>query len=80
MSSLAEFVADKSNPVGYVNVGVREFLVDSKRMLQKCNKPDSKEFRKVAAACAIGFGIMGFIGYAVKLLFIPINNILVGAN
>ena len=52
MSTLAEFVADKSNPIGYVNVGLREFLVDSKRMLQKCNKPDSKEFRKVAAACA----------------------------
>ena len=79
-STIQEFLTDKNNPVGYVNIGVREFLVDSKRMLQKCNKPDAKEFKKIASACAIGFGVMGFIGYAVKLVFIPINNILVGAN
>ena len=79
-SSIQEFLTDKNNPVGYLNLGLREFFVDSKRMLQKCNKPDAKEFRKIASACAIGFGVMGFIGYAVKLVFIPINNILVGAN
>ena len=28
---------------------------------------------------AIGFAVMGFIGYFVKLVHIPINSILVGA-
>jgi len=28
----------------------------------------------------VGFAIMGFIGFFVKLIFIPINNIIVGAS
>ena len=44
----------------------------------RCTKPDAREFRKIAWACAVGFLLMGFIGYFVKLVFIPINNILVG--
>lgn len=34
------------------------------------------EFKKIATSCALGFAIMGGIGYIVKLLFIPINNII----
>jgi hypothetical protein len=34
------------------------------------------EFKKIAQSCALGFAIMGGIGYVVKLLFIPINNII----
>jgi hypothetical protein len=36
------------------------------------------EFLKTAAATLVGFGIMGFIGFFVKLIHIPINNIIVG--
>merc|ERR1712012_1090147 len=74
------FLNDKSNPVGYVVQGVIEFGHDSRRLVQRCTKPDAKEFKKIAVACAIGFSIMGFIGYTVKLVFIPINNIIVGGN
>ena len=35
------------------------------------------EFQKIALATAIGFAIMGFIGFFVKLIHIPINNIIV---
>ena len=35
------------------------------------------EFQKIALATAVGFAIMGFIGFFVKLIHIPINNILV---
>lgn len=35
------------------------------------------EFQKIALATLIGFAIMGFIGYFVKLIHIPINNIIV---
>ncbi|CAE7379059.1 sec61g [Symbiodinium pilosum] len=54
--------------------------MDSRRLIQRCTKPDAKEFKKIAVACAIGFSIMGFIGYTVKLVFIPINNIIVGGS
>ena len=37
------------------------------------------EFQKIAIATAIGFAIMGFIGFFVKLIHIPINNIIVGS-
>ncbi|PKU28638.1 protein transport protein sec61 subunit gamma [Limosa lapponica baueri] len=38
------------------------------------------EFQKIAMATAIGFAIMGFIGFFVKLIHIPINNIIVIAK
>ena len=37
------------------------------------------EYSKIAFATAIGFFAMGFIGYFVKLIHIPINNIIIGA-
>ncbi|CAF0860924.1 unnamed protein product [Didymodactylos carnosus] len=55
----------------------KQFLKDSYRLVKKCTKPDRKEFQKIAMATAIGFAIMGFIGFFVKLIHIPINNIIV---
>ncbi|MCJ8745763.1 hypothetical protein PDJAM_G00134110 [Pangasius djambal] len=56
----------------------RQFIKDSIRLVKRCTKPDRKEFQKIAMATAIGFAIMGFIGFFVKLIHIPINNIIVG--
>eukprot|EP00392_Amoebophrya_sp_AT5.2_P007754 g7769.t1 len=72
------FLTNKEQPIGWAVSTFLEFIIDSKRLLQRCTKPDAREFRKIASACAIGFAIMGFIGYIVKLVFIPINNIIVG--
>jgi len=55
----------------------KEFVKDSVRLVKRCTKPDRKEFQKIAIATAIGFAIMGFIGFFVKLIHIPINNIIV---
>merc|ERR1712137_326417 len=77
---LPGFLQDKNNPIGYVVQETYEFGINSRRLVQRCTKPDAKEFKKIAVACAIGFAIMGFIGYTVKLVFIPINNIIVGGN
>ncbi|XP_031205347.1 protein transport protein Sec61 subunit gamma-like [Mastomys coucha] len=55
-----------------------QFVKDSIHLVKRCIKPDRKEFQKVAMATAIGFAIMGFIGFFVKLIHIPINNIIVG--
>lgn len=57
----------------------RAFSKDSLRLVKRCTKPDRKEFQKIAIATAIGFCIMGFIGFFVKLIHIPINNIIVGS-
>nr|GEX47284.1 protein transport protein SEC61 subunit gamma-1 [Tanacetum cinerariifolium] len=59
---------------------LREFAKDSNRLVKRCHKPDRKEFTKVATRTAIGFVVMGFVGFFVKLIFIPINNIIVGAS
>ena len=68
-----------SNPVTYTVDSVTGFYSDSKRLLNRCSKPDRKEYTRIVIACAIGFAIMGFIGFFVKLVFIPINNILLGS-
>lgn len=59
---------------------LRDFAKDSVRLVKRCHKPDRKEFTKVATRTAIGFVVMGFVGFFVKLIFIPINNIIVGAS
>ncbi|XP_019056360.1 PREDICTED: protein transport protein Sec61 subunit gamma-3 [Tarenaya hassleriana] len=58
---------------------LRDFAKSSVRLVQRCHKPDDKEFRKVAVRTAIGFVVMGLVGFFVKLVFIPINNIIVGS-
>jgi protein transport protein SEC61 subunit gamma-like protein len=55
------------------------FAHNSKHFFEKCRKPDKEEYLKIMYACFMGFVVMGFIGYAVKLIFIPINNILLSA-
>ncbi|EMS45519.1 Protein transport protein Sec61 subunit gamma [Triticum urartu] len=67
---------------------LHEFAKDSVRLVKRCHKPDRKdltlighaEFTKVAARTVIGFVIMGFVGIFVKLIFIPINNIIIGSG
>lgn len=57
---------------------LKQFAKDSMHLVKKCTKPDRKEFLNIARATSVGFLIMGFIGFFVKLIHIPINNILVG--
>ncbi|KAL8461324.1 hypothetical protein ACS0TY_032705 [Phlomoides rotata] len=60
---------------------LRDFAKDSVRLVKRCHKPDRKEFAKVATRTAIGFVVMGFVSFFVKLIFIPINKgIIVGAS
>ena len=46
----------------------------------KCNKPDRDEYRKIVRKVFIGFIIMGLIGFFVKLMFVPINQIILGGS
>lgn len=76
--TIPQFVKDPSNPVGWLVSTGTDFASDSVRLVRRCTKPDAREFRQIAWACGVGFILMGFIGYIVKLIFIPINNIIVG--
>ncbi|XP_036014917.1 protein transport protein Sec61 subunit gamma-like [Mus musculus] len=55
-----------------------QFVKDSVLLVKRCTKPHRREFQKIAMATAIGFAIMGFIGFFEKLIHIPNNNIIVG--
>ncbi|EFW99069.1 protein secE/sec61-gamma protein [Grosmannia clavigera kw1407] len=56
----------------------REFVKDGLQFINRCQKPDVKEFVKISQAVGVGFIVMGAVGYFVKLVHIPLNNILVG--
>ncbi len=58
---------------------VKEFAKDSYRLVRKCTKPDRKEFSKIARRTGLGFIVMGFVWFFVKLilyvaLFFGINH------
>jgi len=56
----------------------KEFFRDGTQFINRCTKPDRREFIKISQAVGMGFLIMGAIGYVIKLIHIPVNNILVG--
>ncbi|GAB7353574.1 hypothetical protein MBLNU459_g4001t1 [Dothideomycetes sp. NU459] len=56
----------------------RDFIKDGTQFINRCTKPDRREFLKISQAVGVGFLVMGVIGYIVKLIHIPVNNILVG--
>ncbi len=62
-----------------------DFYNSSKNFIINCEKPDKKgniikliylEFITISKQCALGFLIMGVIGFVIKLIFLMINNIL----
>ncbi|KAF9894921.1 Sec61p translocation complex subunit [Aspergillus nanangensis] len=57
----------------------REFLKEGMQFINRSQKPDRREFIKISQAVGVGFLVMGSIGFIVKLVHIPVNNVLVGA-
>ena len=57
-----------------------EFIADSKRFITKCNKPTKKEYKKTIQSVLIGFAILGICGFVIKLIHIPIRDLLFGAG
>ena len=55
---------------------VQDFIKESIEFVKKCEKPNRKKFTETASSCAIGFAVMGIIGFLLKLLFLPISNML----
>ncbi|KAG6040281.1 hypothetical protein E4U41_001068 [Claviceps citrina] len=44
-----------------------QFVKDGVQFMNKCQKPDQKEFTKICQAVGTGFVVMGVVGYVVKL-------------
>eukprot|EP00330_Aristerostoma_sp_ATCC50986_P004854 CAMPEP_0114587008 /NCGR_PEP_ID=MMETSP0125-20121206/10087_1 /TAXON_ID=485358 ORGANISM="Aristerostoma sp., Strain ATCC 50986" /NCGR_SAMPLE_ID=MMETSP0125 /ASSEMBLY_ACC=CAM_ASM_000245 /LENGTH=73 /DNA_ID=CAMNT_0001782727 /DNA_START=129 /DNA_END=350 /DNA_ORIENTATION=+ len=65
-----------SDYVNGLSTDAQNFIQESQFFLRRCKKPDRKEFMQIAGSCAIGFAVMGAVGFIIKLLFIPINNII----
>ncbi|QIW99291.1 hypothetical protein AMS68_004809 [Peltaster fructicola] len=53
----------------------RQFLHEGRQFIARCSKPDQKEFLRISQAVGMGFIVMGVIGYFVKLIHIPYNQI-----
>ncbi|XP_063122497.1 protein transport protein Sec61 subunit gamma-like [Rattus norvegicus] len=64
--------------IQFVEPSRQLFVKDSIRLGKRCTKPDRKELQEITMATAIGFAIMRFTGFFVKLIHIPINSIIVG--
>ncbi|PWN54415.1 protein translocase SEC6 [Violaceomyces palustris] len=57
----------------------QSFVKEGTQFMNRCTKPNKKEYIQICRAVGMGFVVMGFIGYFVKLIHIPIHSILVGA-
>jgi protein transport protein SEC61 subunit gamma and related proteins len=71
-------VTFREDPILATITPAQEFVQDSVRLINRCQKPNAKEFKQIAIATGVGFLIMGFVGFFVKLIHIPINNIIIG--
>lgn len=58
---------------------VTAFVKNSRMLVRKCEKPNYQEFTTSGMATLVGFLLMGFLGFFVKVIFIPINNVILGA-
>ncbi|KAI1635510.1 hypothetical protein F4809DRAFT_613463 [Biscogniauxia mediterranea] len=56
----------------------KDFIKEGTQFINRCTKPDKREFIQICKAVGVGFIVMGAVGYFVKLIHIPVNNVLVG--
>jgi len=55
----------------------REFLKEGTQFMNRSQKPNKREFIKLCQAVGMGFVVMGAIGYVIRIIHIPVNQILV---
>ncbi|KCZ78706.1 protein translocase SEC61 complex gamma subunit, archaeal and eukaryotic [Anncaliia algerae PRA109] len=48
------------------------------QFLRKCTKPNKQEYKQLLRAYIGGILFLGSLAYIIKLIHIPINNIIVG--
>uniref|UniRef100_A0A060T5J7 ARAD1B04928p n=1 Tax=Blastobotrys adeninivorans TaxID=409370 RepID=A0A060T5J7_BLAAD len=57
-----------------------EFIKEGTNFINRCTKPDQKEYLKMIRAVGVGFIVMGAIGYGVKLVSTSRQSIIIYAN
>ncbi|EGD78917.1 transporter Sec61 subunit gamma [Salpingoeca rosetta] len=53
------------------------FAKSSITFFNNCQRPNSAEYQLTALMAVFGLLVLGFLGFFVKLIHIPINNIIV---
>ncbi|AMD22242.1 HGL098Cp [Eremothecium sinecaudum] len=70
-------MAKNSNSIEKLAEAPLQFVREGSAFISKCNKPNQKEFMQIVRAVGIGFLGVGVIGYAIKLIHIPIRYLIV---
>ncbi|CAR25233.1 Protein transport protein SSS1 [Lachancea thermotolerans] len=70
-------MAKSNNQIEKLAEAPVEFVKDGTAFIQKCKKPSNRDFLQIVRAVGIGFVAVGIIGYAIKLVHIPIRYLIV---
>lgn len=68
--AIMEFIDDN------IVVPLTTFVKNSRQLVNKCTPADYAEFMHVGGMTVFGFLLLGFIGFFIKLIFIPIHNVI----
>eukprot|EP00037_Helgoeca_nana_P013623 m.125687 g.125687 ORF g.125687 m.125687 type:complete len:73 (+) comp22145_c1_seq1:1798-2016(+) len=55
---------------------LQKFAKESRAFATKCTKPTEREYFQLLSATGTGFAMVGFFGFFIRLIFIPIVRIL----
>ena len=68
---------EKENPLHtHVVDPMLEFGKQARNFVVACEKPNRREFEQIARVTGMGFLVLGALGFIIKLVHIPVNNIL----
>jgi protein translocase SEC61 complex gamma subunit len=56
-------------------MGVKDFIESAKRLLVTINKPDWKTFSLSMKVVFIGVGVIGVIGYIIRLIAVVVQPV-----
>lgn len=73
----------EKRPVGFLEafvMWIAMFLRNIRNFIHKCKKPSVKEYTGLLKAHLAGLLLLGLFGYVVKVIHIPINNIIAGSE
>ncbi|KAL0237611.1 hypothetical protein PCE1_001005 [Barthelona sp. PCE] len=78
MSKRAESPKEEASSKGKArnDNAVKKYVKRCTMLVRRCTKPDNKEYSKIARSAGIGVVLLGTVGYALKLVSIPLNNML----
>lgn len=54
------------------------FVKSCVKVLKRCTLPSTKILKDSASASAVGFLILGSVGFIFKVIAYPINNVIIG--